>query len=100
MLHAANSAATCSGPTRTSTWCAWGSRCTACRPGPALDAPAPSLRPAMSLRSRVAMTKRVPAGDAVSYGLRYRLDRDATIATVPVGYADGYRGRCRTGRRC
>lgn len=36
------------------------------------------------------MVKRVPAGDAVSYGLRYRLERESSIATVPVGYADGY----------
>ncbi|MGH2739981.1 MAG: alanine racemase [Actinomycetota bacterium] len=48
------------------------------------------LRPAMSLRSAVSLVKRVPAGDAISYGLRYRLEGDATIATVPIGYADGY----------
>ena len=36
------------------------------------------------------MAKRVAAGEAISYGLRYRLERDSTIATVPVGYADGY----------
>jgi alanine racemase len=59
-------------------------------PGPALDAAAAPLRPAMSLSSRVAVSRRVPAGDAVSYGHTYRLGRDATIATVPVGYADGY----------
>lgn len=48
------------------------------------------LRPAMSLRSRVSLVKRVAAGEALSYGLRYRLERESTIATVPVGYADGY----------
>jgi alanine racemase len=48
------------------------------------------LRPALTWRSRVAMTKRLPAGERVSYGHRYRLERDANIATVPVGYADGY----------
>ena len=36
------------------------------------------------------MTKRVDSGEAISYGLRYRLSRESTIATVPVGYADGY----------
>ena len=30
------------------------------------------------------------AGERVSYGLRYELGRDAVVATVPVGYADGY----------
>ena len=48
------------------------------------------LRPALSWRSAVAMVKRLPAGERVSYGHRYTLERDAWIATVPVGYADGY----------
>jgi alanine racemase len=58
-------------------------------PGRGLDE-AVDLRPAMSFRSRVAMVKRVPAGEGISYGLRYAPDQEATIATVPVGYADGY----------
>jgi alanine racemase len=62
-------------------------------------------RPAMSWRSEVAMAKRVSSGEAVSYGLRYRLERESTIATIPVGYADGYarvlseRGRVLIGGR-
>ena len=61
-------------------------------PGPGVDDEARSLglRPALSLRSGVSFVKRLPAGEAVSYGLTHRLDRDATVATVPVGYADGY----------
>jgi alanine racemase len=47
------------------------------------------LRPALALRSAVSHVKRLAAGDRVSYGLRYALPRDATIATVPIGYADG-----------
>ncbi len=47
------------------------------------------LRPALSLRSRVSHVKRVAAGERISYGLRYELTHDATIATVPIGYADG-----------
>jgi alanine racemase len=58
-------------------------------PDPSLIGHAP-LRPAMALRSQVALAKRVPAGESVSYGLRYRLEKDSTIATIPVGYADGY----------
>ena len=60
-------------------------------------APAPGLasgldlRPSMSWKSAVSLVKRVPAGEAISYGLRYRLERAAWVATVPVGYADGYR---------
>jgi alanine racemase len=48
-----------------------------------------ALRPALALRARVSQVRRVPAGHAVSYGQRYRLRSDATIAVVPVGYADG-----------
>jgi len=58
-------------------------------PGPQLEGLV-DLRPAMTLRSRVSLVKRVPPGEAVSYGHRYRLDRESTIATVPIGYADGY----------
>jgi alanine racemase len=48
------------------------------------------LRPAMTWRSTVASTKRLDRGERLSYGHRYELDRAAWIATVPVGYADGY----------
>ncbi|MBM9467573.1 alanine racemase [Nakamurella leprariae] len=48
-----------------------------------------SLRPAMTLRAAVALTKRVPAGAGVSYGLTYRTPRESTLALVPLGYADG-----------
>lgn len=58
-------------------------------PGPQLEGLV-DLRPAMSLRSRVSLVKRLPAGEAISYGHRYRLDRASSIATVPIGYADGY----------
>lgn len=49
------------------------------------------LRPAMTLTAAVALAKRVPAGSGVSYGLRYRTERETTLAVVPVGYADGVR---------
>lgn len=58
-------------------------------PGPKLDGIV-SLEPAMSLKARVAMVKRAPAGSGVSYGLRYRLPAEATLATIPLGYADGW----------
>ncbi|HEX7167418.1 MAG TPA: alanine racemase [Acidimicrobiales bacterium] len=54
------------------------------------DAPSSAdLRPAMSLKAHVSHVKRLDAGEAMSYGLRYRLASPATIATVPLGYADG-----------
>jgi alanine racemase len=51
------------------------------------------LQPALSWRSAVTFAKRLPAGEKVSYGHTYMLARDAWIATVPVGYADGYTRR-------
>lgn len=48
------------------------------------------LRPVMSLTSQVAFVKRVAAGDTVSYGRTWTAPRDTWIATVPVGYADGF----------
>ncbi|GAA0910602.1 alanine racemase [Pseudonocardia zijingensis] len=48
-----------------------------------------ALRPAMTLRARVALVKRVPAGEGVSYGHEWTAPRDTTLALVPLGYADG-----------
>jgi alanine racemase len=47
------------------------------------------LRPAMTARARVALTKRVPAGQGVSYGHTYVTQRETTLALIPLGYADG-----------
>jgi alanine racemase len=58
-------------------------------PGPRLEYPV-ELEPALALRARIGMVKTVPAGDALSYGLRYELERTSRVITVPAGYADGY----------
>ena len=47
------------------------------------------LVPALSLRSEVSFVRSVPAGEGVSYGMRHLFDRPATVAVVPLGYADG-----------
>jgi alanine racemase len=47
------------------------------------------LEPAMTLRSRIALTKRVPAGSGVSYGHVHVTERETGLALVPLGYADG-----------
>lgn len=49
-----------------------------------------STRPVMSLKARLVHVKKVPAGFCVSYGMTYRAPAPTTIATVPIGYADGY----------
>lgn len=48
------------------------------------------LHPAMELKSSISFVKDVSAGFTVSYGSTFMADRDMKIATVPVGYADGY----------
>jgi alanine racemase len=47
------------------------------------------LRPAMTARARVTQTKRVDAGQGVSYGHIYTTKRETTLALVPLGYGDG-----------
>ncbi|MFP3466246.1 alanine racemase [Leifsonia sp. SIMBA_070] len=47
------------------------------------------LRPAMTVRGRVAAVRRVPAGKGVSYDYTYRTERETTLALVPLGYAEG-----------
>jgi alanine racemase len=47
------------------------------------------LRPAMTVRGRIVLTKRVPAGHGVSYGHEYVTAKETTLALVPIGYADG-----------
>lgn len=51
---------------------------------------AADLRPVMTLYSRVALVKRVPAGACISYGRKYTALDERVIATVTCGYADGY----------
>lgn len=48
------------------------------------------LRPLMELKTVISMVKEIPAGTSVSYGRTYISDRPLRIATVPIGYADGY----------
>lgn len=48
------------------------------------------LRPAMSLKTVISQVKTIPKGTTVSYGEVFTAERDTKIATVPIGYADGY----------
>ncbi len=90
LRHLANSAATVLDPA---------ARYDVVRPGIAVYglSPAPArvtaaelgLRPAMTLLTRVALTKRVPAGAGVSYGHAYTTPSETLLALLPVGYGDG-----------
>jgi alanine racemase len=87
LLHAANTGATIRHPE---------SHLDLVRPGIGIYGlqPAPGvgegLRPALRLRTEVAFVKRLSAGERASYGGGRVLDQDSWVATLPVGYADGY----------
>lgn len=51
----------------------------------------PAVRPVMSLHSRIALLKEVPKGESIGYGRTFKTQRDSLIATIPIGYNDGYR---------
>lgn len=51
------------------------------------------IRPALSWHSQVTFSRELPAGESLSYGHAYTLKTDSTVATVPVGYADGFSRR-------
>jgi alanine racemase len=88
MRHAANTAAAIDHPRSRYDLVRVGIGLYGIAPAPALAGRVP-LTPALELRAEVAMVKRVAAGDRISYGLTHRFGRDATVATVPIGYADG-----------
>ena len=48
------------------------------------------LKPVLSLKSKVVYCKGVPKGQGISYGHSYITKRDTLIATLPIGYGDGY----------
>ncbi|WP_138203510.1 alanine racemase [Haloimpatiens lingqiaonensis] len=49
-----------------------------------------NIKPAMQLKTNVVHIKKIPAGEYIGYGRRFKTTRDSVIATLPVGYADGY----------
>ena len=69
--------------------------------------PAPAPQPVAALRARVVAVRAVGAGETVSYGATWRAPRATTVATLALGYADGFLraaredagslGRCRRG---
>lgn len=88
LVHAANSAGLLTQPRSRYDLVRCGIAVYGIPPAPALAGLLP-LRPALSLRARASFVRRLAAGERLSYGLRYRLGAAATVATVPLGYADG-----------
>lgn len=52
---------------------------------------APELRPVMSVRSRIAMIKTITSGETVGYSRTFTAQNETVVATVPIGYHDGFR---------
>lgn len=59
-------------------------------PSEEVDRDTVRLRPAMELKSVISYVKKIQPGTPVSYGGTFTADREMTIATIPVGYGDGY----------
>ncbi len=98
-IHAANSGAIAEANVTTNREARNNALFTLLRPGIALYGYNPShelhspfaLQPVMSLTTSIISLRRLPKGEAVSYGCRYTTPRETTIATIPIGYADGFR---------
>ncbi|MCE9622256.1 MAG: alanine racemase [Actinomycetia bacterium] len=89
VVHAANSAAAILHPSARRDIVRTGIAIYGLAPSPSIAHLCTSLRPALSLRARVSFVKQVAAGEGISYGLRHVFQRDTTVATLPLGYADG-----------
>ncbi len=96
LVHAANSGGTLAFPRTHRDIVRCGISLYGLSPSPEL-AGRVDLEPAMRWLSRVSLVKQLRAGDRVSYGQSGVVDRDTMVATLPVGYADGYRRLTWTG---
>lgn len=61
-----------------------------CYPSAEVDQNRLSIKPVMSVKANIVHLKKVPKGTTVSYGRKYTAPRESLIATLTLGYADGY----------
>lgn len=61
-----------------------------CYPSDEVDRNQIDLKPVMSVKANIVHLKKVPAGTTVSYGRKWTATKDSLIATIPLGYADGF----------
>ncbi len=87
-VHASNSAAIINDPDKHINCCRAGIILYGADPAPSVTIE--GLTPAMTLKSVVSFVKTVKAGQTISYGRTYKTETDTKIATVTIGYADGY----------
>lgn len=90
IIHAANSAAAINYPEARYNLLRLGLALYGHYPSTLLKSSPVKLLPAMTFKSRVVMVKKLPPGSSISYGCTYQTAAEEIIATVPVGYADGY----------
>jgi alanine racemase len=90
LVHAANSAAILTMPESYFTMVRLGVAMYGLHPSPQVRCP-PDFRPALAFKTQVAQVKTLPPGSTVSYGNTYQTTGEQRIATIPVGYADGFR---------
>jgi alanine racemase len=90
MSHAANSAALITMPPSHLDMVRPGIACYGLYPSDEVERNNVQLKPVMTLKSRIIHLKKVPAGFNVSYGITYQTQRPTVIATVAIGYADGF----------
>lgn len=90
LIHAANSAAALKLPGARYNLIRLGLALYGHYPAPDLKNSKVTLQPAMTFKSRVVMVKKLPPGSCISYNCTYRTAAEELIATIPVGYADGY----------
>jgi alanine racemase len=88
--HCANSAAIAALPHTHLDMVRAGIICYGLKPSAEVPAAGFALRPAMSLKSRLVQIRLIEAGETVGYGGTYRSETPRRVATVPIGYADGY----------
>lgn len=88
-VHVANSAGAIGHPAARHSLVRAGIAVYGIAPAPSLAALTSPLRPALSLKARVSFVQEVAAGEGVSYGLRHTFGASTTVATLPLGYADG-----------
>ena len=87
-LHLANSAATLTDPALHYDWVRVGLALYGLYPAPHLH-PKVNLKPVMQVKTRVTQVKTIPAGTGVSYGYKFRTQKQLRLAVVGIGYADG-----------
>lgn len=88
--HCANSAAIMEMPNTSLTLSRVGIAMYGLYPSDEVDKSSAVLTPALSLHSQVVHVKEIKKGRGVSYGHTYIADRDMKVATIPLGYGDGY----------